>query len=375
MMGRHRIKDRISYGFLISLVLFIWIVLTSSPASAAQPFELHLLDVGQGLGVLIEADGHYMLIDGGGRKSSSFVVSYMKQQEIDHFDMIALSHYDEDHMSGEIGVLSVFPDETLLLPSYEGEGDLYQSFCRAAITNGAEILHPHAGEEYRLGNATVSMIGPARTDYELVNDRSLALRITYGDVSCIICGDAEQTAEMEMASSGEDLSADVYVANHHGSRTSSTDDFLDAVAPDYALISCGRDNSYGHPAEEALQRLHERGIQIYRTDLQGTIILYSDGDTYWFNQDPCQDWTPGTYKAETRQLPANGDTETTGIRIDEGDTLSEKCQYICNTNTGKFHYPECPSVEQMKEKNRLYSSLSREELIAQGYQPCGNCNP
>ena len=107
-------KSYIRYIF-ISGLLFLWIILFSIPAGAAQPFELHLLDVGQGQSVLIEADGHYMLIDGGGRSSSSFVVSYLKQQGIDHLDLIAVSHYDEDHMSGLIGALSVFPDDELLL--------------------------------------------------------------------------------------------------------------------------------------------------------------------------------------------------------------------------------------------------------------------
>lgn len=181
-------KSYIRYIF-ISGLLFLWIILFSIPAGAAQPFELHLLDVGQGQSVLIEADGHYMLIDGGGRSSSSFVVSYLKQQGIDHLDLIAVSHYDEDHMSGLIGALSVFPDDELLLPSYEGEGSLYQSFFSAAISNGASIQFPQMGDIYQLGGATVEVVGPARFDYELENDRSLAFRISYGDLTCLICGD------------------------------------------------------------------------------------------------------------------------------------------------------------------------------------------
>lgn len=217
------------------------------------------------------------------------------------------------------------------------------------------------------------MVGPVRTEYLLENDRSLALRITYGDVTCLICGDAEQAEEMDMAASGEDLSADIYVANHHGNKNSSTDAFLDAVSPAYALVSCGMDNAYGHPAQETLQRLQEQGIQLYRTDLQGTIVLYSDGDTCWFDQDPCQDWTPGTYKEVTRMLL---ESETAFLTNSGGeDTSSEEYRYVCNTNTGKFHYPDCSSVGQMKEKNRINSTLSRDELIAQGYQPCGNCHP
>lgn len=238
--------------FAISILL-AGTVLLGVTAYAAQPFELHLLDVGQGQCALIEADGHYMLIDGGGRSSSSFVVSYLKQQGIEHFDYVALSHYDEDHMSGLIGALSVFseyPDGQILLPAYAGEGELYQSFAAAAVSNGAVILHPLAGESFFLGGAIVEVVGPIRTDYEGENDRSLVFRITYGDISCLISGDAEQESEWDMANSGMDISADVYVAGHHGSRTSTTEPFLDAVAPAYA---------YQLRTEEFLWTSHRRG--------------------------------------------------------------------------------------------------------------------
>ena len=212
-------------------------------------------------------------------------------------------------------------------------------------------------------------------DYEMDNDRSLAFRITYGDVSCLVCGDAESTAEWDMVNSGRDISADIYVVNHHGSRTSTTDSFLDAINPSYALISCGRDNSYGHPTQEVLQRLQERGIQMYRTDLQGTVVLYSDGSSVWSDQEPCQNWTPGTYEDQTRQIPVGDGSGQSGDTVQDSSYDSEEYQYVCNTNTRKFHYPSCDSVKQMKESNRMNTNLSRDELIAQGYQPCGNCHP
>ena len=373
MRWRMKKGSRTIRCIFIAVILFAWISLTGVIVYAAQPFGLHLLDVGQGQCVLIEADGHYMLIDGGGRSSSSFVVSYLKQQGIDHFDLAAVSHYDEDHMSGVIGALSVFPADEILLPSYAGEGELFQSLSTAAVQNGAVIWHPLAGEVFSLGGATVEVVGPVRTDYEWENDRSLAFRIMYSEVSCLVCGDAEGTSEWDMVNSGRDISADIYVVNHHGSRTSSTEPFLDAVSPSYALISCGKDNSYGHPTAEVLQRLQERGIQMYRTDLQGTVILYSDGYSIWSDQDSCQDWTPGIYENQTRQMPAvEGSDGSSGAA--EGDS-SEEIQYVCNTNTMKFHYPSCDSVKQMKESNRMNTDLSRDELIAQGYQPCGNCHP
>ena len=360
--------------YIVSVAIFAaWIILSCFSVHAAQPFELHLLDVGQGQSVLIEADGRYMLLDGGGRSSSSFVVSYLKQLGVENFDLIALSHYDEDHMSGLIGVLSVFPNGQILLPSYKGEGELYQSFATAAVSNGAAILHPQAGDIFSLGNATVEVVGPVRTDYAVDNDRSLAFRITYGNVSVLICGDAEEAAEIDMMNSGRDISADIYLVNHHGSRTSTTASFLDTIAPTYALISCGQGNSYGHPTAEVLQRLQERGIQMYRTDLQGTVVLYSDGSSIWSDQESCQDWTPGIAEGQTRTMHVdNGTGQEDGSGSGES---SKEPLYVCNTNTMKFHYPGCDSVKQMNESNRMNTNLSREELIAQGYQPCGNCHP
>ena len=175
-------SNRLFRYIFTEVILIVWIALAGVTVHAAQLFEMHLLDVGQGQCVLIEADGHYMLIDGGGRSSSSFVVSYLKQQGIERFDYIALSHYDEDHMSGLVGALSVFPCEQILLPSYAGEGDLYQSFATAAVSNGAGIQHPLAGDTFFLGNAIVEVTGPVRTDYEGENDCSLVFRITYGAV-------------------------------------------------------------------------------------------------------------------------------------------------------------------------------------------------
>ena len=154
-------EEGIAYRFLISLLFVFtgWLVLVPVSARAEQPFELHLLDVGQGQSVLIEADEQYMLIDGGGRKTSSFVVSYLKQQGIDHFDLIALSHYDEDHMSGEIGALSVFSVGTVLLPSYEGDPQRHSGSSGEDLVEYANILEgaePHSLRGVEKASGTLS---------------------------------------------------------------------------------------------------------------------------------------------------------------------------------------------------------------------------
>lgn len=361
---------------------------------AAEPFELHLLDVGQGQSVLLKADGRYMLIDGGGRESSSFVVSYLRAQGVDALDIVAASHYDEDHIAGLIGALSAFPAKTLLLPDYEGEGSLYESFAASAASNGCDMVQAEAGREFFLGNAIVRILGPAGSDYDLENDHSLAIKVVYGDTAFLICGDMEQQGELDLVGSGRDLTADVYVVNHHGSRTSSSEAFLDAVSCTYALISCGSGNRYGHPAMETMERLRSREIRMFRTDRQGTVVAYSDGIRVSFNIDPCPDWTSGA--ADVGELASDfaGNGDLTSGSADEGELIpgsadggtltrgmaadtetSQEISYVCNTHTKKFHYPDCRSVNQIKEKNRMDTSLSREELIAEGYAPCGNCRP
>ena len=371
---------RIRIITLLAIMLLIaWL---TGISSVAAPFEMHTLDVGQGQGVLFECNGHYMMIDGGGRGSSSYVVSYLKQQGIQALDCIAVSHYEEDHMSGIIGVLSAFMCDRLLLPSYKGSGALYNSLAEVAMSNGCEIIHPEAGYEYALGEANVRVIGPQRTDYPSDNDLSLCFRISYGDKSFLICGDAQQTSEADMVDSGEDLSADVYVVNHHGSNTSSTDGFLDAVSPTYAVISCGKDNRYGHPSMETMQRLLNHGVSMFRTDLQGTIVAYVEGSGIGFVPDPCDNWTAGN-NVIPLDMTDNGSDESAGLtrqapRLSSSTTAEEtesEFQYVCNINTRKFHDPDCNSVSQMKEANRLYTNLTRDELLEEGYEPCGNCKP
>ena len=352
---------------------------------AAEPFVFHVLDVGQGQSVLVESEGHFMLIDGGGRGASSYVISYLKQQGVETLDCVAVSHYEEDHMSGIIGALSVFPSDMFLAPPYAGSGELYQSLAVAALSNGCIVLHPDPGFEFTMGSAFVRVIGPQRTDYTSDNDFSLCIKIQYGDTRFLICGDAQHESETDLVNSAEDLSADIYVVNHHGSNTSSMDAFLEQVSPGFAIISCGRDNGYGHPSMETFQRLQNHNISMYRTDQQGSVNVYSDGTEIRFNKEPCTDWTAGdgiiAFSGVDEGYGGEGITRSSmneqGDPADESDKseMEQSFQYVCNTNTKKFHYPDCNSVAQMKEENRLVTNLDREELLAEGYEPCGNCNP
>ena len=361
----------------IVFILFFFLLCLKTKwtvANAAESFELHVLDVGQGQCVFVKMDDRYLLFDGGGRAASSFVISYLKQQKINKLDYVAISHYDEDHMSGIIGVLNVFPCDTLLVPGYVGEGDLYQSLAVAALSNGCTMFHPNVGTSWDVGTGNIQVLCPIRDDYGTDNDMSLGFRIGFGDIHCLICGDAEKSSEIDMVNSEMDLSGDLYIVDHHGSSTSSMDSFLDAMNPSYAIISCGKDNEYGHPSIETMLRLQNHKISVFRTDEQGTIIAYSDGNDIWFNVAASEYSTPGNYFL----IDENGQDETTKQIQNRTVEVREKeddHQYVCNTNTKKFHNPDCNSVNQIKEENKLVTDLDRDELIAQGYEPCGSCKP
>lgn len=324
------------------------------------PFSLTMLDVGQGLSILVQADGEYLLYDGGGRGASSYVVAYLQQHAVTELEWLAASHYDEDHISGLVGVLHTTPVEQTLMPDYTTDTQIYQSLQTVLGEKNAPVIYPAQGDTFSLGGAEIQVVGPQNYTYDSDNDKSLCLRICYGNFRCLLTGDAEQDAERDMAASGQDLSCDVYVVGHHGSSSSTSEELLEAASPRYAFLSVGAGNAYGHPTEQTITALQQQGVALYRTDKQGEITVYSDGENCWFSTSPCEDWTPGSQTAPDTPIAT---------------APPQSALYVLNTHTKKFHYPDCPSVEQMSDKNKDFADATREELISRGYTPCGRCDP
>lgn len=346
-------------GIVLS-ILFLTIAWMLPVYAEGEQLSIEFLDVGQGNAVLLESQGHYVLIDGGDRETSSFVVSYLQDKGIDTFDYVVASHYDSDHLAGLIGVLHQFGVNQLLTPDYVSDTQLYQSFCETASEYDVGQIHPFQEEIYNFGTATMEILGPVYYGHSDENEDSICIRIKNGETSFLICGDIGEETETELVHTGVDLKADVYLLNHHGSNTSNTQEFLDAVQPSYAVISCGKENSYGHPGSDTMARLSALEIPVYRTDIQGTIRVESDGVNLIWEQDPCNDFTPGT--AEENNLSEN--TEE-----------SVQTEYVLNINSMKFHFPSCSAAQRIKAENRQDYTGDRETLIAQGYSPCGICNP
>ena len=287
---------------------------TPEPTKEAGEMKVHFLDVGQGLSILVQSDGQTMIYDGGDKSTSSFVVSYLQKQNVTTIDYLISSHYDSDHMAGLIGCLNAFDVKNVISSDYEHDSKLYQSFIQTVADKGLPMQHPAVGTEFSFGSGSFQILAPATIDPNDSNKNSVAIKLTNGNNSFIFTGDAENTSEKAMCESGIDLSCDVLVPGHHGSATATSWDFLQATVPEYAVISCGKDNQYGHPDKDVMDKLESMDIQVYRTDKQGTIVAVSDGTTITWNQEPCNDYSPGDKedKGTQAQTSKSKDSSSTG---------------------------------------------------------------
>lgn len=335
--------------------------------SAHASLTVHYLDVGQGNAILAESEGHYMLIDGGARESSSFVVHYLKEQKIEKLDYILISHFDEDHLAGAIGALYNFPVDTLITPDYETDSAIYRSYEKAVKEKSYEALHPKVGEQFAFGAAKFRIISPVSYGHEDENQDSVGIILENGKNRFFIGGDIGLESEKEILDAGTEIKADVMLMNHHGFHVSRR--FFEQVSPSYCVISCGADNSYGHPRQDTVSLIKEEQVPLFRTDKQGTIILHSDGNSISFEQEPCNDYTPG-------QRGASGGQEESGENPDIlNNSDAQNCDYILNIHTKKIHRPDCTSVKNMNEENRAYYKGDIQMLRESGYTDCGSCKP
>ena len=253
----------------------------SKPAYIAAPestgeLTVHYIDVGQADCTLLECGGQTMLIDGGNVEDSSLVVSYLKNQGIEHLDYMICTHAHEDHVGGLSGPLNSCTVGQVFSPVAEYDSTAFESFLKYTGAQGLELTVPEADDSFLLGEARVTVLGP-RKEYEETNDTSIVLRVDHGENSFLFTGDMEVTAEADLLADGCDLDVDVLKVGHHGSNTSSSYAFLREVMPEYGVISCGTDNSYGHPHDEVTSRLYDAEVTVYRTDEQGTVVAVSDG--------------------------------------------------------------------------------------------------
>jgi len=333
-------------------------------------------DVGEADSALILCGDEAMLVDTGNSDQGSMIRLYLKQHNVNGLKYLLLTHSDRDHIGGAASVISNIEIENLFMCRYEKDNDVYANMMNEINYKNMSWSTPDVGAEYQLGDATITIIAPNR-DYDNPNDSSIAFVIRHGEDSFIFTGDAEETAEADIVNNGLDISADVYYVGHHGSHTSSTQPFLDKVNPKYAVISCAKDNEYGHPHIETMEKLKAMGVSLFRTDDQGSIICYSDNNGISFNAEPSDNWANGNAEINESMSTQVVNSMVEATNAVEEEQISEELEitYVLNTNSMKFHKPSCDSVNDMKEKNRQDVTLNRDEVIELGYQGCKRCNP
>ena len=339
---------------------------------------VHFLDVGQGLSILVQSEGQTLIYDGGDRSTSSFVVSYLKEQNVSKIDYLISSHYDSDHMAGLIGCLNAFEIDNVISSDYVHDSKLYTSFVNAVKEKGLEMQHPAVGTTFSFGSGSFQILAPAEIDPNGSNDNSVAIKLTNGSNSFVFTGDAEVSSEAAMCNSGIDLDCDVLVPGHHGSATATSWDFLQKTVPEYAVISCGQDNQYGHPDKDTMDKLESMDIQVYRTDKQGTITVTSDGTNLTWSAEPCNDYTPGdvddqgTQAAQSQTAVQSQSAQNqAAVQSQTADAsgVSDVDQVWVSATGSKYHSRNnCGTMNP-----DTATQMSRSEAESKGLTPCKKC--
>jgi competence protein ComEC len=244
--------------------------------------RIHYIDVGQGDSILIQQGNKNMLIDTGTNASQNALMAYLKKQNISKIDYLILTHPHEDHIGGAAAVINALDIGTLYMPKITTTTKTFKNLIAAMQRKQLKATIPVTGNTFNLGVATCTILGPLDAQNNNLNTYSIVIKLVYGKTKFLFTGDAQASNEKAMIDKGYDLSADVLKIGHHGSRTSTSVAFLNAVNPKYAVISVGKGNDYGHPHQQTLARLKAKGIKIYRTDESGTILCTSDGTNISF---------------------------------------------------------------------------------------------
>ncbi len=358
---------------------------TEANAAVYDKMEVHFIDVGQGDCTLIKCGSHAMLIDAGDNDQGTKIQLYLNKHGVTKLDYFIITHPEADHLGGADVILYKFDCSTIIMPDCSNNTSTYRDVVDTMEYKRYKITYPVVGDTYTLGTATFTILGPSYITEDLNND-SVAIRLQNGNNSYLFLGDAGYEEEASILASGLNIKSDVMHIAHHGSCHSTSENFFEAVSPGACVISCGRDNEYGHPHSEVTELIKNSGSCLYRTDEQGNIISYSDGNTVTWNKASSTTWKSG-------EVRSAGTVDTYNIipliplipDSDAGNSITDRSlpsengtdtvDYIANKNTGKFHYTWCKSVDDMKEKNKLYFTGTREEIVDLGYKPCKNCNP
>ncbi len=274
------------YKTFVVICLLVLAIATANAAGQKDGLlKIYFLDVGQGDSIFIEApNGNQVLVDGGPDNSVLSELGKVMSFYDRDIDIVILTHSDADHITGLIEILDRYDVKNVVYSDIIRKSALYNAWQDVVAEEGANIIDPIAGKTINLGNDIIlTIIYPGESlagkTMEKTNNNSVITMLKYGETEVLLTGDIEKQTERSVVLNGMSVDTDILKVAHHGSKTSTIEEFLTAVSPEVAIIQVGK-NRYGHPTREVLDRLEKSGIKYYRNDLDGTIKIVSDGENY-----------------------------------------------------------------------------------------------
>lgn len=277
------------YAIVLAIVLLL-MAISGCTTSFKDSLSIHMIDVGQGESILVVTPNNKtILIDAGEYHEGRKVKAYLRKHRIDKIDLLIGTHPHSDHIGGLSEIIHNFEVDQIMMPKKLHNSATFENLLIAIESNHLKINTPELHKKIPFDeDIQLQFLGPIKEYGDNLNLWSIVLRLEYRNQSFLFTGDMEKEAEIDLINFYDEksLAANVLNIGHHGSNTSTSEEFLRAVNPDIALISTGKNNAYDHPHNEVIQRLEDNKVWIYRTDIQGNVVLFSDGYKIWSNQPP-----------------------------------------------------------------------------------------
>lgn len=337
--------------------------------------KIHFIDTGNSDSILIMQGNKTILIDGGDNNDENLVTSYIKNQGIDTLSYVISTHPDADHVGGLDSVINTLNVDNLFVANKEASTQTYTDFVNAYTQKGIKPITPEEGSEFKLSDNSYIKIFNSNGG-ENSNDSSLVTLFVNGSDKLLFMGDAEEETEKELLAQIPDV--DLIKVGHHASSSSTTQEFLDKVSPEHAVITVGSGNQYGHPTSLTLDKLQAKSVDLHRTDECGTILYISTGNNVT-TECKLASFTPGSRESSSDVAPKNvapklENTPEPTPPVETPPVVENTSPAVVSnvilTQTGeRYHRPSCRTIKKIK------SEVSVDEAVTQGYTPCGVCKP
>lgn len=341
------------------------LVATGSPEEEKNALmTVSFLDVGQADSIFIDYGSYEILVDGGNYSDGTFVANYIKPYIDGDLDLIVGTHAHEDHIGGLTSVINAYSVDRVIYSDETSTTSSFQNFYNAAVYKQNCTFTGDSDMTFDMGGGAEFKILEMGDGYTDPNENSIVSMIDYNNVEVLLMGDLDTTIEKNNLNKFSDV--DVLKVGHHGSRTATSQAFLDVVKPEVSVISAGSDNKYLLPNAEVLTRLLSMNSAVYGTFRSGTVVMTTDGSRYSFNTD---------VRLSSADAGATSAGSQSSVQAQQSQAVSEsEAAYIGNSGSLKFHTLECSAGSKIVDRNVIYFK-ARDDAISQGYVPCKLCNP